>query len=271
MGVPIFDSIVRFLIDNFIFVGLFLLAGYYIYHYFDLKKKKSTEPISRSEIERQKFLERMSENQSKWKVFKRGNIVMGKITHFREFSKFKDDKNTKLLTEKFEKEIKKSIDRMDKINDPDQLIEIMVEIEPTYQAYNKLKEESEVKIGQLVVKPYLFEKLGIVSPFGKSKCFQINMKKAEHDLKLQALILPKSITFDYIYGIYYDLTIEKEHIKIIKTDNIMRTDLDLQASRYFVKSQEQCVFSPDVAQQMALKEKELQIELAKRKGIKETL
>jgi hypothetical protein len=43
------------------------------------------------------------------------------------------------------------------------------------------------------------------------------------------------------------------------------------ASRYFAKSQEQCVYAPEVASQLAQREKELQIELAKTRGIQKSV
>ena len=95
------------------------------------------------------------------------------------------------------------------------------------------------------------------------------MKEMEENVRI--LIVSKKNAFDYYFGIYYDLSIEKQHKDLIIEHNVLRTDINLLASRYFVKSQEQATYDPDKAHALAMKEKELQIELAKRKGKVETL
>lgn len=133
---------------------------------------------------------------------------------------------------------------------------------------DKNKEEPEmIKISQMVVKPTLFGKFP--NPFAKSKCFQIKTSLIKKGTTKWHL--PIYQTLDFYFGIYYDDSNEETHTRIIKKDNIIRTDLNNVASIYFVKSQEQSTFDPIHAHKMALREKELEIELAKKKGQQESI
>jgi hypothetical protein len=125
----------------------------------------------------------------------------------------------------------------------------------------------DLTIKECVVKPPLFWK--ITNPFAKEKIFQINQKEALFDN--DKYVIPNWISFDYYFGVYYDLTIPKEHMEIIKNDNLIRTDLNELASIYYCKSQEQSTFDPIRAHQMALEEKRIELELAKSKSKAESV
>lgn len=126
---------------------------------------------------------------------------------------------------------------------------------------------------QMMIKPMLISNgcIQIANPIAKSQCVEIEKKIVRLDKASKHVIVPEGTYFDYQFGMNYDLTDEEAHLVMIKNDNILRTDYDQMAGRYWVKGQQQCVYSPEFALQMALKERELAIELAKKKGKSETI
>lgn len=133
-------------------------------------------------------------------------------------------------------------------------------------ALDMVKNPHEVR--RLLVRPMLLSagKVRISNPIRKMIPFQINEKIIEHDIYMQEIRVPKWVSFDYFAGIYYDGTMEDKHIDFIKNDNLFRSGWQQTASIWFAKSQEQSTFDPEHAHQLAMKEKELQIEMAKKKG-----
>lgn len=120
---------------------------------------------------------------------------------------------------------------------------------------------------QLLVKPMLVAKLGITRPFSKLMPFQIAKSTIRMDSSTKSLGLPKWVSFDYFMGIWYDSSLKEEiHKDIIVDHNLFRSTAQQLASTFFSKSQEQSTFDPEHAHQLAMKEKELQIELAKKRG-----
>jgi len=127
-------------------------------------------------------------------------------------------------------------------------------------------EATTIKVIQMVIKPTMFRTI-FEKPFSKELCFQIMADKVERfDPQTKDIILPATMSFDYLFGIYYDGSDERIHTDFIKQDNIFRSDLNQLASVYFAKSQEQSTFDPEHAHELAMKEKEVQIELSKKKG-----
>lgn len=128
----------------------------------------------------------------------------------------------------------------------------------------KANPKPDKKIIQMIFKPMLIFKLS--NPFAKTQAMQLDAQFIDLDMGGKALIIPRWLTLDYYLGIYYDLASEREHTELIKQDNLFRTDMNQLASIYFAKSQEQSTFDPAHAHQLAMKEKELQIEMSKKKG-----
>jgi len=126
---------------------------------------------------------------------------------------------------------------------------------------------------QLVIRPPLINigKLTITNPFAKLQAFQVIEKKASKDTVKGTISVDEWVSFDYYFGIYYDMIAEREHTQLIKRDNVIRSDLNALASIYLVKAQEQSTFDPDHAHEMTKLEKQLQIELAKTKGKSEAI
>jgi len=194
--------------------GVLVFYGYQL-----LRVKKTYKVLNRSEVERLKFIERMSQNKVIKPMFLyKGKKMLGRITHLKEF------------------------------------------------AYKGNPKGDNILIDQFVVKPILFGK--IPNPFTKSRVFQIGVDSM--DISNFKFVIKPYTYLDYYFGVYYDED-TKAHTEIIKNDNVIRTDLNQLASIYFVKSQEQSTYDPVHAHALALKEKELQIELAKKRGKAETI
>ena len=120
---------------------------------------------------------------------------------------------------------------------------------------------------KLLVKP-VWTPLKI--PFGKTICIVVDngqlVSKQEKGHKEGFMSVPAHTHFDNSFGIYYNKEDEMKNRTAIIHDGILRQDLNNLASVYFAKSQEQATFDPDHAHQLAMREKEIQLEMSKRRG-----
>jgi hypothetical protein len=222
---------IQMLINNSLYIagGIFLLfLGYMV-----LKKVTSniTKPISREEIERKNFIDRMkvNVNQSTSKYLYRGKTLIGEITHARNFITNGNPHNY-LITE-------------------------------------------------MVIKPTLFWK--IPNLLAKEQAFQINLGSCDEKNMLinptviesgNKMIVPKYISFNYYFGIYYDITIAREHQDIILQKDLSLTDLHNEKSVDFAKSQELATIGyVPYAHEMGMKEKDIQHEIARKKGEQQSI
>jgi hypothetical protein len=131
---------------------------------------------------------------------------------------------------------------------------------------DKAKETKTIEITQMVVRSTI---LGFANPFSKPQAYQINNKYISR--MGNKLYMPKWLAIDKYFGKYYDVATLNTHHRIILRDDVLRTDIEEMASIYFAKSQEQSTFDPEHAHSMAMREKELEIELAKKKGQQESI
>jgi hypothetical protein len=222
---------IQLLINNSLYIagGIFLLfLGYIV-----LKKVTTniTKPISREDIERRNFIERMkvNTNQSTSKYLYRGKNLIGSITHARNFI-------------------------------------------VTGNPHNYL-------ISEMVVKPTLFWKIPL--PLAKEKAFQINLGECDDKNMLvkptviesgDKMIVPKHVSFNYYFGIYYDITIAREHQDIILQKDLSLTDLHAEKSVDFAKAQELATIGYiPYAHEMGMKEKDIQHEIARKKGEQQSI
>lgn len=226
-----FMNILTIVQDNFFY--LIGGGGFVILLYILLKKVTSniTKPISREEIERKNFIERMkvNVNQSTSKFLYRGNNFIGIITCARNF----------IIT-----------------GNPHPHL-----------------------ISELVVKPTLFWK--IPNPIAKEQAFQINLGECDDKNMLtkptviedgNKMIVPKHVSFNYFFGIYYDITIAREHQDIILQKDLSLTDLHAEKSIDFAKAQEMATIGYiPYAHEMGMEEKRKQTEMEKKKGKVETI
>jgi len=212
---------------------IFIVAvvGFILYNIFKVVTKNITKPISREEIERKNFIDRMkvNVNQSTSKYLYRGKDLIGIITHARNF-----------IT--------------------------------TGNPHNYL-------ISEMVVEPTLFWK--IPNPLGKEKPFQINLGQCDEKNMVinptiiesgDKMIVPKYISFNYYFGIYYDITIAREHQDIILQKDLSLTDLHAEKSIDFAKAQELATIGyVPYAHEMGMKEKDIQHEIARKKGEQQSI
>ena len=233
-----FQALLDFVFGNITSILIVGGLGFAIWYFLKISSKPRLKPVDRSEIERMKFIERLKVNDSNYKTLWRGNKKFAKILKmsaleipvFESIKKKKDPK----------KEEKRG--------------------KPQYE----IVQTGTAKIIQLVVKPFMFKFLPITNPFSKDMAIQLKIDDLIFDQ--DSIIMPSYCYLDFYFGIYYDKTNEPIHTSYIKRDNVMRTDLNTLASIYFAKSQEQATFDPEHAHALALKEKEIQVEMAKRSG-----
>jgi len=221
-----FQWLLDFIFGNI--VWLIIIGGiiFVFVTYLKFGYRHKIKPLNRSEIEQYKFIERMKNNQNSvkyFKILKRGEKTIGKITHFCAVT----------LTKK-----------------------------------GNPKEEIKTDICMMLVKPMLISRgrLQITNPLGKVMPMQINKEFIKIDPFNKTMNIPEYVYLDYYFGIYYDKQTEDIQTAFIKNDQLFRTDLNQIASVYFAKSQEQATFDPEHAHQLAMKEKEIQVELAKKSG-----
>lgn len=121
-------------------------------------------------------------------------------------------------------------------------------------------------VTQFVIKPMISKKLNIPRPLSKLIPFQIDYNMITATSK-DTLTIPAWLSLEQFMGIYYGNSLpERVHTKLIIDHNLFRSSGQQIASTFFSKSQEQSTFDPEHAHALALKEKELQIEMAKKKG-----
>jgi hypothetical protein len=210
------------------FILVIVVIGIIAYAFIKITKSY-TKPISRAEIERKHFIERMiaNKNQFSFKWLYRGKDSIGKITHARTF---------------------------------------VIEGNP-----------SKHKILEMVIKPTLLWK--IPNPLTKQKAFQINYEEIEGCVRKtnimtdgEKLIVPEWISFNQYFGIYYDITIAREHQDIILKKDLSLTDLENEKSVDFAKSQEMATIGyVPFAHDMGMKEKDIQHEIARKKGEQQSI
>lgn len=220
------DQIVPFIQKNALVIIVAVILIAIIVFILTRPRKKELKSISRPEIERKLFVERNQLNKTGYKWLFRGKELLGKISRLRY---------TDLSTEK-----------------------------------NNNKEDSDPLIPavEMVVRPVAisFSSIRILNPFAKELCIMVRFKSLRIDRAISEIEIDEKITFDKIYGIFYDRAYEKESVEYIKDNSLFRTDLNNLASIYYAKAQESSIIRPEYAKDMAMAEKELQTELAKKRG-----
>jgi hypothetical protein len=117
-------------------------------------------------------------------------------------------------------------------------------------------------IYEIVFKPRWF--LSLTNPFKKDllrifkDCLILDKAKGQ-------IVIEPTVSIDSTLGYYYDVPNELQHLNWIN-EQIFKHDKEDNASFYFVESQKRATFDLDYAHDMGMKEKELQIELAKKRG-----
>lgn len=249
------DILMKFFFDNIFF---FLCIGFglvFLFTYLKFGHKIKYKVIDREEVERGKFIEAMRFNKtSKFFALYTGFMVDGGIIA---------KEGQKLWT---------NINKMGNIENYLEFEQVPIEIieREGKITYRVEKDEMPMKLIALIIKKNLFWR--IPNPLAKSQPMIIeNNGYVYKDEKNKRIVIPEQLGFDRFMGYYYMIgESTKQKLRNILDARVLTTDFSLMASRYFAKSQEQCVYSPELAFQMAQKQTELNIELAKKKGIQQT-
>ena len=285
MGIPIFDATIDFFFDNMLFLGALGLAVFYGYQYINLKKKTSVKIIDRTDVERKLFIKRMKFNMSnrfRWLYRgKHNKKLIGKITHYMETLPVSLDDSKAMTT------IQNKIDPIEKkiIKVMEQLVKVdLVKNRPHFEELKKEKEtlelEKEIHLDKIenirtrlismVVQPCLFGGR-LTNPLAKPNVIVLqdngNIQKDEPNIYIN-----ETLGIANYVGIYHSIgDRENKVIDNIRETDFRQSDINNLASVYFAKSQEQSTFDPVYAHQMAMEQRKLEIELAKRKGKAESV
>ena len=218
------DQIIPFVQKNAVIIIVAIILIAIIIFIVTRPRKKDLRPISVSEVVRKSFVERNKLNYTGYKWLFRGKELLGKISKLRY---------TDLSTEK-----------------------------------NNNKEDSDPVIPavEMVVRPVAvnFGWIRILNPFAKELCITVRFKSIRIDRAISEIEIDEKITFDKIFGIFYDRAYEKEIVEHIKTTSLFRENWDTFASVFYVKSMEQATFNPVDATAVQMKQMDLEIEKQKR-------
>jgi hypothetical protein len=118
------------------------------------------------------------------------------------------------------------------------------------------------QVMEIVFRPPMF--LTVSDPF-KRNLIRIYKSEMILDRSRKTIVILPQTTIDYKLGFYYDVPNEEKHYNWIN-ETLNKTDMESNTSIYYVEGQKRSTFDFEFAQQMALKEKELQIELARKRG-----
>lgn len=130
------------------------------------------------------------------------------------------------------------------------------------------KDIEEIPVIEIVYKPIFFKfgRFKFVNPFGQEVCLLCGTEYVELDKAFSVITIDERVTFDSLFGIYYDRHYENEMLDYIKINTYMRTEYQNLGNETYVESQKHSVIDHNAGIDMAMKEKELQIELAKKRG-----
>ncbi len=290
-------DLINFVFQN-IFWFIFLGVGFFlIWNYFRIKQKK-TVIVNRSNVERLNFIERMKFNPSttfKW-LYKgftetnnphknyKGKVFLGKITHYTETIVPNTDNKFKISDEQFKKFKKEIKDLQDLVKD--QYSKIMKkeykDFEIAKTEYHKTRQllidkvayikKTRLKIASIVLKPMVIKSLNIANPFKKVQILQFEIDSNIAFKNKDSIFINETVALTNYLGIYHQIgESQKMIIDNIRDNDIILTDLNNLGSIYFSKSQEQSTFDPVYAHSLALAEKNLQIEMARKKGKVDTI
>lgn len=227
-------------------VGIFFIAKMFI------KISGKTKILKRSDLEKKELIKSMELNTTKqFKELWHSSKFLGKIINYRRVILNPTSIELKELREDFAKKYKIFKETKDE--------KVLKELKIITKT---IKDEFSKSVLIIVFKPKLIGK--VLNPF-KKEVLQIFDGLMIKEFDKKKLIIPADVFTDEFMGVFYDLTDPKFHLNIIH-EKMFETDLDAMASVWYVKAQELSTFDPDKAHAMAMKEKELQIELARKRG-----
>jgi len=262
------DQVMAFIFNNiFYIVGLGLII-FVLWSYLKISKRTKFTIIDRRKIEKANFIEEMKYNvASKYKLLFKGKQLIGKISHYAEgVVDVKGQSPVNIMKIVF-KPTFRSLPFVKPFTKPEALMiqddtitpKKSKEIEKRLEEFNqKLETEKDEKKKMKLVDEKMDYMISITPSIVKDNGFK-------------RIIISDERSINYYFGIYLDDKNPDLHSRNVIDTRVLKTDVEQLASRYFTKSQEQCVYSPEMAHQFALKERELAIELAKAKGKRESI
>jgi len=240
-----------FLMQFGIYIGAIVVVLFFVFQMF-VKISGKTKILKRSDIEKKKLIKSMELNKTKhFKELWHSSKFLGKIINYKRFVLNPASIEIKKSQESFAQKYRDFKETKDE--------KILKELNVLSK---NIKDELSKSVVIIVFKPKFIGK--ILNPF-KREVIQIFDGLLIKEFDKKKLIIPADVFTDEFMGIFYDMTDPKFHLNIIH-EKMYETDLDAMASVWFVKAQELSTFDPDKAHAMAMKEKELQIELARKRG-----
>jgi len=263
------DAVMQFFFQNIFFFLFMGFAAFFLITYLKFGKKIKYKIIDREEVERLKFIEAMLFNRSsKYQALYQGDLLqLGIINNGGGLLNLN---NVLPMGKKIWRKLHK-VGNIEHYLEFEQVPIKLVQDGQGKITYEELKNEKPMRLIAMVIKRTLFWR--IPNPMAKAQAMFIenDNELMEKDEKGGRIIVPEQLGYDKYMGFHYIIAENtKPKLRNILDARVLVTDFNIQASRYFAKSQEQCVYSPELAFQMAQKQTELQIELAKKRGISST-
>lgn len=240
-----------FLMQYAIYIGAIAVILFFGFKMF-VNVSSKTKILKRSDLEKKKLIKSMELNKTKFfKELWHSSKFLGKIISYKRFvlnpASIEILKSQESFAQKY-RDFKETKDE-----------KVLKELNVLSKS---IKDEFSKSVVIIVFKPKFIGK--ILNPF-KKQVLQIFDGLLIKEFDKKKLIIPADVFTDQFMGVYYDMTDPKFHLNIMH-EKMYETDLSAMADVWFVKAQELSTFDPEKAHAMAMKEKELQIELARKRG-----
>ena len=223
--------------QNYVLFGVALVGVFIVYELFKGGGKEKPKIISRSDLEKRRRIEELKYNKRTFPI----KVKIG-------------DKEDTLLP------VIKTIWHGDKC-----LGNVLGISERILKAGNPATEI----FYEIVFKPLWFGRF--TNPFSKKKEI-IRIAKTSFETpsngKEGFIDIKEEVSLDAHMGVFYDVPNEEKHLNWI-TDELYKHDKEANASFYEVESQKRATFDINLAGELDKKEKEIQAELARKKGFAE--
>lgn len=240
-----------FVMQYAIYIGAIVVVLFFCFKMF-VNVSSRTKILKRSDLEKKKLIRSMELNKTKFfKELWHSSKFLGKIISYKRFvlnpASIEILKSQESFAQKY-RDFKETKDE-----------KVLKELNILSKG---IKDEFSKSVVIIVFKPKFIGK--ILNPF-KKQVLQIFDGLLIKEFDKKKLIIPADVFTDQFMGVYYDMTDPKFHLNIMH-EKMYETDLSAMADVWFVKAQELSTFDPEKAHAMAMKEKELQIELARKRG-----
>jgi uncharacterized membrane protein len=232
----------NFIQNNFIWIVGLIIVGFVVAMLFK-GKSKTAKIISRSQVERQKRISELSQNRNTVGDVEKMNFL-------------DDDGNQISVGVDSLKEVQYNI-----LFHGSKFLGKITNI--GFRFTNPNKE----RVFEIVYNPKWFWEFA--NPF-KKELLRIYEKSLILNKARNSMVILPTVSIDSHLGLFYDVPFEINHVNWIN-ERLFEHDKEDLSSFYYVESQKRSTFDLEFAHAMAMKEKELQIELARKKGKMSTI